>query len=214
MKFLISTSICIQCYVFILEKNFFIVDDINVITQFYFDLLSLFSYSNIQGVLSCHHYKVVRYIFLRICIIFIHLTFHVPVLVLSIYPTHVCSHIHVYVRNKEINTSIFLEKFTIIILISYTYIYKIYNKVAFLGTKSTSKIVTASLRPTLLLVVDTGAIVLDNLLGSSSFSPLGIWNHSLSAIFFFENPNNQRLHTFRILFLLNLVNSQSTGSLK
>ena len=32
MKFLISTSICIQCYVFILEKNFFIEDDINVIT--------------------------------------------------------------------------------------------------------------------------------------------------------------------------------------
>ena len=48
------------------KKNFVIVDDINVIIQFYFDLLSLFSYSNIPAVLSCHHSKVVIYIFLGI----------------------------------------------------------------------------------------------------------------------------------------------------
>ena len=101
MKFLISTSSCIQCYVFILEKKLFYsrwYKCYYLVLFWFIESILLFKYS------SCIKLSSFQSCYLHISRDLIH--FHVAVLVLSIFPTHVFSHICTKYRNQHFKCSL------------------------------------------------------------------------------------------------------------
>lgn len=129
-----------------------------------------------------------------------------------LYFPQIQTHVPTYIWNKEIITSYVLWVIYHYHFDCYTYIQNIQQKLYVFGTKSMSQIVTTSLRPTGLLVVEAqGQWLGTTPLGSPSSDSYGLRELFFDRNPFFQNQINEHLHMVIIVFLSNWINRPSSG---